>query len=157
MVLYVMLRANLGQSLKSMVQNYPFIAIYFYCNIVCENVSCDMVLQGLDKESRMNFFATVLKQLFVCSNFRLSKTLSCQFHSVKLYQTETVTSCLFHQHFTCVFLYNIVFYSFNVLTGVNFINVIHARFSYEHCFLQLHVRRKSCQNNIRTKKLYVKC
>jgi len=30
-----------------MAQKYPFIAIYFYCNIVCKNVSCDVGLSKL--------------------------------------------------------------------------------------------------------------
>jgi len=42
---------------------------------------------------------------------------------------------------------------------VNFINILHRNFSYQHCFgsfFQLHVSRKSCQNDVRTKNLYVK-
>ncbi len=48
----------------------------------------------------------------------------------------------------------------NLTLAVNFINVIPVRFSYNivlAAFLQLHVHRKSCQNDVCTKKLYVKC
>ncbi len=43
------------------------------------------------------------------------------------------------------------------IVGVNFIMFLRANFSYEHCFCRLHLRRKSCQNDICTKNLYVKC
>jgi len=42
-------------------------------------------------------------------------------------------------------------------SGVNFINILRANFLYERCFLELHVCRKSCRNDIHTKNLYVKC
>jgi len=43
-VLYVLFRAYLGWSLKSMVQKYLFIAISFYHNIVCKNILCELGL-----------------------------------------------------------------------------------------------------------------
>ncbi len=53
--MFAFFRAHLGWSLKHVAQNYFFIAIPFYLNILCKNVSCDMGLTRRDDYFRVNF------------------------------------------------------------------------------------------------------